>query len=134
MAVLLITHDLAVVAQTCSRVLVMYAGRIVEEAPVDKLLRGPAHPYTRGLVRAIPRVTETAADERRRLHEIPGRVPPITERGPGCLFRQRCERAEPQCGESEPDLEGVGAGHRARCFFPYEAPEAPETLEPPEAS
>ncbi len=116
LSILLITHDLGVVAQTCDELLVMYAGRIVEAAPVRPLLRGPRHPYTRGLLRSVPHPTGAS---RERLAEIPGAVPPITSRPPGCTFSDRCPRVEDRCREAEPPLEARAEGHRVRCYVPY---------------
>jgi peptide/nickel transport system ATP-binding protein len=114
MAILFITHDLAVVAETCDRILVMYAGSIVEEGRVSDVLAAPRHPYTQGLLRSIPKEGE------RRLHPIPGAVPSIADRPAGCRFRPRCERAEDRCRE-EPQLVAVG-DRKVACFFPVEGP------------
>ncbi|MFN8582374.1 MAG: ABC transporter ATP-binding protein [Gemmatimonadaceae bacterium] len=112
MAVLLITHDLGVVAEVAQRVMVMYAGQVVEEAPVRELFANPRHPYTRGLLRAMPRSRRTAD----RLQTIPGSVPPPTAWPSGCRFRERCAEAFAPCGQS-PELFDVADGHRARCFL-----------------
>ncbi len=110
-AALLITHDLAVIAETASRALVMYAGRIVEAAPVRDLFRSPKHPYTRALLDARPR-----PGERRGLKAIPGSVPdPFAPPG-GCRFRPRCPLAAAVC-ETEPPLEARSPGHLAACHF-----------------
>ena len=112
-AVLLITHDLAVVAETCQRVIVMYAGRIVEEAPVEALFDRPGHPYTRGLMASIPR----GADRRRhRLPEIPGVVPSLTQPIPGCTFAPRCPLAIDACRAVSPELHPVAPGHNVACI------------------
>ncbi len=100
MAVVLVTHDLGVMAQTADRVAVMYAGRIVENAPVKELFSHPAHPYTRALLRACPRTDITV----RRLEAIPGTVPPLTEAMPGCTFAPRCREAAAECSKSVPPL------------------------------
>ena len=111
--VLMITHDLGVVAETCQRVIVMYAGRIVEEAPVEMLFDNPAHPYTRGLLASIPR----RADRRRqRLPEIPGVVPSLSEPVIGCAFAPRCPMAIEACRAAAPELRGIAAGHRVACI------------------
>jgi peptide/nickel transport system ATP-binding protein len=112
-AVLLITHDLGVVAETCQRVIVMYAGRIVEEAPVAALFDNPAHPYTRGLMASIPR----GADRRRhRLPEIPGVVPSLTQPIGGCTFAPRCPFAIGACRSLSPELRLIAPGHSVACI------------------
>ena len=111
--VLLITHDLGVVAETCRRVLVMYAGRIVEEADVVALFDRPAHPYTRGLLQSSP---HAALVRRRRLPEIPGMVPDLRRPMVGCRFAPRCRFALPLCREEVPPMQQVAAGHRAACW------------------
>ena len=113
-AVILITHDLGVVAELCKRVLVVYAGRIIESAPTDLLYRQPNHPYTLGLMRSVPRL---GADVKRRLVPIRGMPPDLVMPPAGCRFRPRCPRAQVRC-EQEPELVSVGAEHRAACFFP----------------
>ncbi|MFN8571859.1 MAG: ABC transporter ATP-binding protein [Gemmatimonadaceae bacterium] len=112
MAVLLITHDLGVVAEVAQRVMVMYAGQVVEDAPVRELFANPQHPYTRGLLRAMPRARRTAE----RLQTIPGTVPPPTAWPDGCRFRDRCAEAFARCQEP-PELFSVGPAHHARCFL-----------------
>jgi peptide/nickel transport system ATP-binding protein len=112
-AILLITHDLGVVAQTCQRVVVMYAGRVVEEADVLMLFDHPAHPYTRGLMQSVPR---RASGPRRRLSEITGVVPSLREPIVGCSFAPRCAFALPRCREEAPPMRPLGAGHRAACW------------------
>ena len=113
-AVILITHDLGVVAQLCKRVLVIYAGQIIENAPTDVLYSQPNHPYTLGLMRSVPRL---GTDVKRRLVPIRGMPPDLVAAPAGCRFRPRCPRAQPRC-ETEPELVVVGADHRAACFFP----------------
>jgi peptide/nickel transport system ATP-binding protein len=112
-AVLFITHDLALVAQHCSRVMVMYAGQIVEEAPTPALFRAPAHPYTRGLLRSMPRL----GGEGLRLAAIPGTVPSPTEWPALCRFRERCVEAVPRCDVDSPELLAVADGSAARCHL-----------------
>jgi peptide/nickel transport system ATP-binding protein len=112
MAVLLITHDLGVVAQHAQRVSVMYAGRIVEEAETAALFALPAHPYTEGLLASIPRPGARSA----RLREIPGMVPSLAEMPAGCAFAPRCERAQARCGSERPVLEPRAGGGRVACF------------------
>ncbi len=116
MAVLLITHDLGVVAEMASRVLVMYAGEIVEEAPVEMLFSSPAHPYTEGLLAAVPTLDIT----RDRLQTIPGTVPPATHWPAGCRFRDRCPHAWDRCAIDAPALLQVSPAHRARCHLVQE--------------
>ncbi|MDP2334586.1 MAG: ABC transporter ATP-binding protein [Reyranella sp.] len=117
-AIVLITHDLGVVAETTERVVVMYAGRKVEEAPVEALFEEPLHPYTRGLMRAIPRldIEADAAGTRPRLQEIPGLVPRLTQPIPGCAFAPRCGFATERCRIEAPPLIDVGAGHTVACW------------------
>ena len=117
-AIVLITHDLGVVAETTERVVVMYAGRKVEEAPVEALFDEPLHPYTRGLMRAIPRldVEADAAGTRPRLQEIPGLVPRLTQPIPGCAFAPRCGFATGRCAVEPPPLIDAGAGHTVACW------------------
>jgi oligopeptide/dipeptide ABC transporter ATP-binding protein len=114
MSVLLITHDLGIVAETCERVLVMYAGRIVERASVGALYRHARHPYTKGLLSSSPRL----GHKRPVLATIPGIVPPPGQRGPGCYFASRCPRALDRCHAEIPPLEPVVPGHDAACWNP----------------
>jgi oligopeptide/dipeptide ABC transporter ATP-binding protein len=115
-SILLITHDMGVVAETCSRVIVMYGGEIVEEAPVDRIFASPHHPYTEGLLGAMPRVGQ--ANER--LQTIPGTVPPPTRWPPGCRFHDRCRYSWDRPEREHPSLFDVGSGHRSRCFLAEE--------------
>ena len=115
MGLLLITHDLGVVSQTVANVLVMYAGRVVEQGPTDSVFDGMAHPYTRALFAARP------AESGARPVQIPGQVPDPLHRPPGCAFAPRCSRAEPDCGQQAPPLDGAGL-HRAACLHPHAAP------------
>jgi oligopeptide/dipeptide ABC transporter ATP-binding protein len=112
MAVIIITHNMGVVAETADRVLVMYAGKIVEEAPVDTLFERPAHPYTRGLLDSIP----SLEDERARLVTIPGVLPNPAALPPGCRFAPRCAWRIPECTAAVPPLFAVGTGHDAACI------------------
>ncbi len=112
-AIFLITHDLAVVAETCHRVAVMYGGKIQEVAPVADLFHAPRHPYTKGLMGSIPRPD---LGKQKRLYTIPGTVPNIHDFPPGCRFSNRCPHVEPRCREREPDLVPVGPDHQVRCF------------------
>jgi peptide/nickel transport system ATP-binding protein len=109
--VLLITHNLGVVAQTADRVAVMYAGLVVETAPVRDLFRAPLHPYTRGLVAALPRAEDDGP-----LSEMPGAVPDPRHRPPGCPFAPRCPLAMPRCEAERPVLETLAPGHRVACW------------------
>jgi len=115
MAVLLITHAMGVVAETAQRVVVMYAGKVVEEAPVRSLFAAPRHPYTQGLIRSIPRL-DLAATEHRRLEAIPGTVPALLNPPPGCRFAARCRFATPECTAAEPALREVSPGHKVACI------------------
>jgi peptide/nickel transport system ATP-binding protein len=117
-AIVLITHDLGVVAETAERVVVMYAGRKVEEAPVDALFERPLHPYTRGLMAAIPRldVDAESGGRRPRLQEIPGLVPRLTRPIPGCSFASRCSLATDRCRTEMPPVVDAGGGHTALCW------------------
>ncbi len=119
MAVLLITHDLGIVAETCDAVVVMYAGRVVEQAAVQALFARPAHPYTAGLLRSIPSLG--AAGERRRLPAIPGMVPSLRALPSGCRFRDRCDRAIARCASEDPRLELHRDGQLAACHNPVPA-------------
>jgi oligopeptide/dipeptide ABC transporter ATP-binding protein len=118
MALLLITHDLGLVAENADRVIVMYAGRRVEEAPVEALFAAPAHPYTRGLLGSVPRVD--APTPGGRLQEISGAVPSLAELPPGCAFAPRCPRADAACTQAPP-LAAIGPGHVAACWHPGQA-------------
>ncbi|HEX8726286.1 MAG TPA: ABC transporter ATP-binding protein [Gemmatimonadaceae bacterium] len=113
MSVLLITHDFGVVAETASRVVVMYGGEAVEEAPVDELFARAHHPYTRGLLAAMPRL----GAPRDRLRTIPGAVPAPTAWPTGCRFRDRCASAWEQCEREHPAIANVGADHASRCHL-----------------
>jgi peptide/nickel transport system ATP-binding protein len=112
MAVIFVTHDLGVVADLCSRVLVMYAGQVVEEATVEELFARPRHPYTEGLLAAIPQA-DTAGE---RLASIPGVVPSAIAMPTGCRFHPRCPYAIPACETAPVELTTVSDGHRARCI------------------
>jgi peptide/nickel transport system ATP-binding protein len=116
MGLILITHDLGVVAQTAQRVIVMYAGKKVEEADVEALFADPRHPYTRGLMASIPAVPSPGVNTGARLVEIPGMVPSLTNLPKGCAFAPRCELAIARCHEEYPPLQDWGAGHLAACW------------------
>jgi peptide/nickel transport system ATP-binding protein len=116
-AIVLITHDLGVVAEVAERVMVMYAGRKVEEAPVGKLFRAPRHPYTQGLLGAVPKLGSSLTGVETKLAEIPGVVPSLKERIPGCVFAGRCPLATDLCREIAPALEAKAPGHVAACHY-----------------
>ncbi|WP_312692755.1 ABC transporter ATP-binding protein [Kosakonia sp.] len=111
MALMLITHDLGVIAQMTGHVVVMYAGRIVEQGPTADVLRHPLHPYTRGLIASRP----VPGERRRRLYSIPGQVPDLAELPPYCAFYDRCERATAQCRAGIPPL--IGQARQAACIY-----------------
>jgi peptide/nickel transport system ATP-binding protein len=117
-AILLITHDLGVVADVADRVMVMYAGRLVEQATADELFAHPQHPYTTGLLAALPRSGRRSADEP--LQEIPGVVPSLAQLPDACAFAPRCPRSDEEC-EKVPPLEPVRPQHPVACFHPGEA-------------
>ncbi|MGQ4808155.1 Oligopeptide transport ATP-binding protein OppD [Candidatus Entotheonellaceae bacterium PAL068K] len=117
-AIILITHDLGLVAETCERLVVMYAGKVVEEAPIDDIFETPLHPYTVGLLNSIPKLRTTPRQgERRRLEEIPGVVPSLNRLPTGCTFNPRCPKAFDDCAQHEPELRQVAPGHYVRCFL-----------------
>jgi peptide/nickel transport system ATP-binding protein len=116
MAVMLITHAMGVVAETAQRVVVMYAGKVVEEAPVGELFANPRHPYTQGLIRSIPRI-DTAATHKVRLEAIAGTVPKLIEPAEGCRFAGRCRHAQPACSAATPPLREVAPGHKVACIL-----------------
>lgn len=120
MAIMLITHDLGLIAENADRVVVMYAGKVVEYADVRTLFNDPKHPYTWGLLHAIPRLDI----EQTRLYNIPGVVPDPLHFPPGCKFHPRCEFREERCTREEPELVEVGENHTVRCFFWQKVDEA----------
>src|SRR5262244_127734 len=117
LAVLLITHDLGVVAEVADRVAVMYTGKIVEEAPVKELFARPKHPYTEGLLQSVPKLSATEATRSERLETIEGVVPRPTDLPPGCHFAPRCPHVMPRCAEGEIPLYDFGDGVRVRCVL-----------------
>lgn len=125
-AIVLITHDLGVVAQMCQRVIVMYAGRKVEEGSVDDVLDRPQHPYTQALIRSLPDFVD-GQDHTARLAELPGIVPVRTPASRGCAFAARCPEARPRCTEEAPGATDAGARHRVWCWARQDAP-APAAL------
>ncbi len=116
-AIQIITHDLGVIAETADRIVVMYAGRVVEEAPTVELFQNTLHPYTQGLLKSIPLLGSRTAGEQQALEEIKGMVPSLYKLPPGCKFRERCPQAMPICSEQEPDLRPVGDAHAVRCWL-----------------
>src|SRR5579872_1774771 len=116
MAIMLITHAMGVVAETAQRVVVMYAGRVVEEAPVEELFAHPLHPYTQGLIRSIPRL-DRSSGKKRRLEAITGTVPSLLRPPPGCRFAPRCGYAMPACTEAVPELRAVNGDHKVACIL-----------------
>jgi peptide/nickel transport system ATP-binding protein len=116
MAIMLITHAMGVVAETAQRVVVMYAGRVVEDASVERLFAHPLHPYTQDLIRSIPRIDKDAG-KRARLEAIGGMVPSLIDPPPGCRFAPRCRSAMPACTAAVPELRTVEAGHKVACIL-----------------
>src|SRR5579872_5929448 len=116
MAIMLITHAMGVVAEVAERVVVMYAGRVVEEAPVEELFAHPLHPYTQGLIRSIPRL-DRSSGKKRRLEAITGTVPSLLRPPPGCRFAPRCGYAMPACTEAVPELRAVNGDHKVACIL-----------------
>jgi peptide/nickel transport system ATP-binding protein len=116
MSILLITHAMGVVAETAQRVVVMYAGKVVEEADVAELFAHPRHPYTQGLIRSIPRI-DLAASHKTRLEAIAGVVPKLIDPPEGCRFAPRCKHVQPECRTTTPPLREAAAGHKVACFF-----------------
>jgi peptide/nickel transport system ATP-binding protein len=123
-AIVLITHDLGVIAETADRVVVMYAGRKVEEAPVARLFAEPQHPYTVGLLGSVPKVDRTGLRRRKRLSEIAGMVPALDRDITGCRFAPRCRIATDLCRREDPPLEAKQPGHLAACWHAARAREA----------
>ena len=115
-ATMLITHDLGVVAGMAQRIVVMYAGRVIEEAPTRTLFATPAHPYTQALLSAVPR---SSVPRGTRLTAIPGQPPNLVNLPAGCPFAPRCPKVQPRCRVERPELETVGPNQRAACFYPY---------------
>ena len=116
MAIMLITHAMGVVAETAQRVVVMYAGRVVEEASAEQLFAQPLHPYTQGLIRSIPRI-DTSVGKKQRLEAIAGMVPSLIDPPPGCRFAPRCKFARPACTEAVPELRATEPGHKVACIL-----------------
>ncbi len=119
-AIVLITHDLGLVAETCERVVVMYAGKVVEEAPIKEIFGNPLHPYTQGLLGSVPTLEKhrsTGRVDRVRLQEIPGIVPSLNLLPTGCSFNPRCKDVMDKCHEEEPQLREITPGHFVRCLL-----------------
>lgn len=117
-SILMITHDLGVIAETADEVAVMYAGMIAESSTATNIFEDPRHPYTRGLLRSIPRLERETLDQR--IQSIPGVVPDPAHHPAGCRFHPRCPFATPECSQSTPDLEELSDGHMVRCFHPQQ--------------
>ena len=116
-AIMLITHDMGAVAEMADRVIVMYAGRVIEQGSTAQVLGTPQHPYTRGLIACLPELGSSRLGERRDLPEIPGVVPSIWELGRGCAFRERCPHALERCAQEVPAMLDTGGGHGAACWL-----------------
>ncbi|MFE6074563.1 ABC transporter ATP-binding protein [Paenibacillus sp. NPDC057886] len=119
-AILLITHDLSIVAEMADRVAVMYAGQIVEQADVNSLFDKPVHPYTQGLMKSVPSLNGGTE----RLVPIPGTVPSLADLPAGCRFQERCPYVTEPCRQEQPQLERVGTGHLVRCWLPHHQPQS----------
>ena len=113
MGIVLITHDLGVVSDIADRVIVMYAGKSMEDAPTDVIMNHPAHPYTMGLIQSAPKLEEQVE----RLHSIEGAVPDIRNMPKGCRFCTRCPQANDLCRETEPQVREIAPGHFVRCHY-----------------
>jgi peptide/nickel transport system ATP-binding protein/oligopeptide transport system ATP-binding protein len=116
-AVMMITHDLGVIAEIAQRVIVMYAGKVVEEAKAIAIFNDPKHPYTQGLLQSIPKLGERSLHGRQRLQEISGIVPSLYDLSPGCHFTPRCQHAMAICNQNPPQMTDLGDGHYVRCFL-----------------
>jgi oligopeptide/dipeptide ABC transporter ATP-binding protein len=115
MSVVLVTHDLGIIAETCDRMVVLYSGRVMETGPVESLLTRPAHPYTLGLINSVPQ----ARHARQHLVAIPGAPPDLRALPPGCRFAPRCALASPDCLHGQPELRSLAAGHATACIRPH---------------
>lgn len=114
-SIMLITHDMGVVAETAQNVMVMYAGRVVEQADVRSLFATPKHPYTIGLIESMPSMTSLSHNNKR-LRAIPGTVPNLLELGQGCPFKNRCQKSDKRCSQELPEMREIGPKHKVRCF------------------
>jgi len=122
-ALILITHNLAIITEICDTAAIMYAGKMVEKGPVDMVMKRSLHPYTKGLIKAIPRLNSGS----KRLEFIPGNIPSAINPPPGCRYSPRCSKAKPICFEKEPEMEEKSNNHYAACYFPYEPSERSST-------
>jgi oligopeptide/dipeptide ABC transporter ATP-binding protein len=111
-SIIMITHDLGVIAETCDDVVVMYAGRVAEQGTVEEVFNSPRHPYTQGLLSSIPRLS---TPRKSRLQTIEGMVPSLTDMPAGCRFSNRCQYADALCADTDPALDGSAGEHRAAC-------------------
>jgi len=116
-AVIIITHDLGVIAEMAEKVIVMYAGKVVEQGSTVEIFDNPLHPYTRGLLESVPVLGARAKKGRMRLKEIPGVVPGLYDLAPGCSFAPRCPERRAECLETLPPLAELNAGHLVRCLL-----------------
>ncbi len=116
MAMILITHDLGIIAETAEEVIIMYAGKIVEQGPVREIFAHPKHPYTRGLLNSIPNVTGAEKNRKKRLEAIPGIVPSLLDLPHGCRFQTRCPYVKDRCGHAEPKLRSIATAHEIACY------------------
>jgi oligopeptide/dipeptide ABC transporter ATP-binding protein len=116
-AIIMITHDLGVIAEMARKVVVMYAGKVVEQAPVEQIFADANHPYTQGLLQSLPRVDKDASGVKKRLQEIPGIVPSLLNLPQGCKFASRCPKVMTICEEQEPPLEQVAPNHYSACWL-----------------
>jgi oligopeptide/dipeptide ABC transporter ATP-binding protein len=116
-AIIMITHDLGVIAEMARKVVVMYAGKVVEQAPVEQIFADANHPYTQGLLQSLPRVDKDASGAKKRLQEIPGIVPSLLNLPQGCKFASRCPKVMTICEEQEPPLEQVAPNHYSACWL-----------------
>jgi oligopeptide/dipeptide ABC transporter ATP-binding protein len=116
-AIMMITHDLGVIAEIASRVVVMYAGKVVETAPTEAIFEDPKHPYTQGLLKSIPTLGQRAVHGRQRLAEIEGMVPGLLQMPSGCAFHPRCGHVMDVCRRTVPALVDLGGGQQARCWL-----------------
>jgi oligopeptide/dipeptide ABC transporter ATP-binding protein len=116
-SIILITHDLGVIAEMARNVVVMYAGKVVEQAPVEQIFAEPNHPYTIGLLQSLPRADKDATGVKHRLQEIPGIVPSLMNLPPGCIFSPRCPKTMAICEEQVPPLEQIAPNHLSACWL-----------------
>jgi len=127
-AIVLITHDMGAVAEMADRVIVMYAGRVIEQGTTDEVIGDPQHPYTRGLIACLPELGSSQLDERVELQEIAGVVPSIWELGSGCAFRERCPHVHARCADVPPLFSAHGGRHAAACWLLAESEATLEVL------